>query len=97
MKLVFVSGPYRGNVAENIHKAREVAIRVWQAGHVAICPHLNTAHFDGYAPDEVWLQGDLEILRRCDAITFVDGWECSEGARAEAKLAKELGLEVILP
>ena len=98
MKVIFISGPYRAStewgVAENIQRAEQVAIRVWQLGHVAFCPHKNTAFFGGIAPDKVWLDGDLEILKRCDAIVLVPGWENSSGARAEVKLANELGLPI---
>ena len=43
----------------------------------------------------VWIQGYIEILKRCDAIALVDGWERSEGARGEYRVAQELGLDVI--
>lgn len=87
MKVGFVSGPFRGPsawaVAENVRKAERVALDVWRAGAACICPHTNTAHFDGAAPDAVWLEGDLEILRRCDFVVMGEGWEGSMGARAE--------------
>jgi len=47
-----------------------------------ICPHLNTA-FMGRGDDRQWLDGDLEILRRCDAIYMLNGWRDSAGALAE--------------
>ncbi|HQE20292.1 MAG TPA: hypothetical protein PK607_17460, partial [Aggregatilineales bacterium] len=69
--LVYVAGPYRAatvdGIRENIEAARRVARRLWQAGYPTICPHMNTAFMDGAAPDEVWLQGGLVILERCDA------------------------------
>jgi len=98
MKVIFISGPYRSDtefgVHENIQRAERVAIRVWQLGHVAFCPHKNTAYFGGIAPDSVWLDGDIEILKRCDAVCLVPGWEKSSGALAEIKLAKEIGIPV---
>ena len=33
-------------------------------------------------------------VARCDAIYMLDGWEESEGATAEHKLAEELGQEI---
>lgn len=98
MKLVFISGPYRSDTEYGVHKniqnAEAVALRVWQLGHVAFCPHKNTAYFGGIAPDSLWLEGDLEVLRRCDALCLVPGWETSSGARAEFALAIELGLPI---
>ena len=60
-----------------------------------ICPHKNTAHFGGLCNKDVYLEGDLEILSRCDAICLLKGWENSQGARQEYDLARELGLEII--
>lgn len=95
MKLVFVSGPYRGDVEGNISRAKRAAVRLWQRGYAVICPHLNTANFDGLCDDEVWLTGDLEILARCDTVYMLTNWKASEGARAEHRLAADLGKEIV--
>lgn len=91
MKLVYVAGPFRGpdhwEIAKNIRSAEALALEVWRAGAVAICPHLNTMHFQGAAPDEVWLEGDLEMLRRCDAILMTQDWKRSTGATEELRFA----------
>lgn len=96
MKVVYIAGPYRSNsisgVVQNIRNAEALAIEVWNSGAVALCPHKNTALFDGIAPDEIWLQGDMELLRRCDAIILVEGWESSSGTIAEVEYARELGI-----
>ena len=73
-------------VAENINQIRKIAIEVWQQGHVALAPHLNTEHFEAEAPnisDETWLAVTAEMLRRCDAILMSPNWKESEGAVAE--------------
>lgn len=98
MKVIYIAGPYRAStergIIENIRKAEAVAIKVWQAGHVALCPHMNTRLFGGLCPDEVWLKGDLELLRRCDGMVLVSGWECSQGVLAEIRLAEKIGISV---
>ena len=97
-KLIFVSGPYRAPTKEqieiNINNAREAAIKIWQGGDYALCPHLNSCNFDGLCDDSVWLEGDLEMLRRCDAIYMLQNHANSEGATRELELAQELGLEI---
>lgn len=99
MKVVYIAGPFRGkshwDVAQNIRRAEALALEVWRLGAAAICPHLNTAHFQDAAPDKVWLEGDLEILRRCDAIILTDNWRSSSGAVAEVQLARTLNLPVL--
>jgi hypothetical protein len=94
--LVYVAGPYRGDVDRNIEQARQVAIALWEAGHTAICPHLNTAHFeqDCCVPDQTYLSGDLDILSRCDAIVMTPDWEGSVGASAERQYAQQLRIPV---
>ena len=98
MKLVYIVGPYRAQteygVKQNIDRAEQAALFVWQHGGAAICPHKNTAFFGGYCPDKVWLEGDLEILRRCDAVYAMLGWEHSKGAYAEVNAAHRAGMPV---
>jgi len=94
MKIVYISGPYRGNFFRkclNIWRARQAALFVWRHGGVAICPHLNTAFFDGACPDSVWLEGDTEIVQRCDAIWCIKGWPHSAGALIELAVAYAAG------
>lgn len=92
--MIYVAGPYRADtergVLENIRSAESVAIEVWQAGYVALTPHLNTRLFGGLCPDSVWLQGALELLRRCDGMILVLGWESSSGTLAEIEEAKRI-------
>ena len=94
MEVVFLSGQYRGNVEDNITHAERASKSLWQQGYIVICPHLNTARFDGICPDETWLKGYLEILRRCDSIYMLKGWDESVGAIAELKLAKQMGKRI---
>jgi hypothetical protein len=48
----------------------------------------------GAADDSLWLEGDLEMMRRCDAVICTDDWQRSEGARNEVGEAKRLGIPV---
>jgi nucleoside 2-deoxyribosyltransferase len=96
--VVYVAGPYRNpsnwEIHRNIFVAETLAFEVWKAGMCALSPHLNTAHFQYALPDEVWLQGDLEMLRRCDALIVTMGWENSAGTRAEVAFAKSHDIPV---
>jgi hypothetical protein len=98
MKLIYIVGPYRASgqwqIFQNIRRAEAFALQVWQMGAACICPHKNTEYFNGAAPDSVWLDGDLEMVRRCDAILCVPGWEASSGSLGEVALAKQLGLPI---
>ena len=99
MKLAFISGPYRADseweVLQNIRKAEKYAGKYWKLGYAVICPHKNTAFMGGLCPDETWLKGDLEILKRCDVIVMIPGSANSIGACDELDLALEMGIQVI--
>jgi hypothetical protein len=98
MRVIFVSGPFRAATAweieQNVRRAETLALEVWRAGFAAICPHTNTRFFDGAAPDRLWLDGDIEILRRCDALILVPGWERSSGSVHEVAVANDLAIPV---
>ncbi|HPQ72175.1 MAG TPA: DUF4406 domain-containing protein [bacterium] len=98
MKLAYVAGPYRGrthnDVAQNIAAAREVAAHLWSLGYAVICPHLNSAFMSGVAPEETFLRGGLEMVRRCDLIVLVDGWAGSQGTALEIEEARAHGIPI---
>jgi hypothetical protein len=99
MKLAYIAGPYRANseygVLSNIRKAEQYALKYWQKGYAVICPHKNTALFGGSLPESAWLEGDLEILRRCDVVVMIPGWRASTGAVQEFTLASDLRMEIV--
>ena len=98
IKIIYVAGRYRASswngVWDNIMHSRTEARKLWLDGWAVISPHANTIFMDGDDTDGVFLKGDLEILRRCDAIYMLKGWDTSIGATAELVLAQDLGLEV---
>ncbi len=55
-------------------------------GEAPVC-HMHSA--DGF-----WLDGTLELMRRCDAVLLVPGWESSSGTRAEIEEALALKMQV---
>ncbi len=87
MRVAYVAGRYRAptvrGIVENIRRAEEVALELWKLGFAVICPHANSALFDGACDDSVWLAGSLELMRRSDLVVLVPGWEDSAGTLAE--------------
>ena len=99
MKIIYVSGPYRAPTEQlrfqNILNARDAAVKLWQKGWAVICPHLNTMHMGGImGNDEIFLDGDVEIVKRCDAIFMLKGFENSEGACKEIEVAYERNITI---
>lgn len=102
MKVIYVAGPYRSKlgmyyVERNIRKAADAALYVWRNGGVAHCPHMNTKFFDGAfgLKANIWIKGDLEIVRRCDAIWLIKDWENSKGAYREYKQALKYRISIL--
>jgi hypothetical protein len=100
MEVVYIAGPYHSKtvygILENIRKAEAVALKYWRLGYAVICPHKNTALFDGSCEDSVWLEGDIELLKRSDIVVMMEGWENSSGAVVEYNLAQALGKKIII-
>jgi len=99
MKVIYIAGPYNApteyGVLRNILEARILALQVWQSGGVALCPHSNTAFFGGACPEMVWLDGYIELLRRCDALYVTHRWQESAGAVAEVAFARANDIPVL--
>jgi len=99
MELIYVAGKYRGKsvyeITENIELARKHSASLWKQGFAVICPHMNTSLFDGLMPDETFLEGTMEMLKRCDTIYMLPNWEQSKGALIELEYAIEHGLKVM--
>ncbi|MCR4375659.1 MAG: nucleoside 2-deoxyribosyltransferase [Acidobacteria bacterium] len=97
-RVVYVGGPFRApdhwGIAVNVRAAETLALEVWRLGATALCPHLNSAHFQDTLPDRVWLEGDLELLSRCDALLLVSDWEASQGTQTERQFALNRGIPV---
>jgi hypothetical protein len=98
MLVGYVAGPYRSQtewgLVYNIRMSEEWALYGWSQGCAMISPHKNTAHFGGAMglEDTIWLDGDLEIIRRCDFVFLVPGWERSSGTLAEIEFAKKFDI-----
>ena len=98
-KLIYVSGAYSSPdkrvVEENIKNHRETALRIWEIGYTAISPVMNTAYFekDNLKYDDI-IEGDLEILSRCDAIFLIRGWHHSNGAEIEYRYASDHNMPI---
>lgn len=101
-KLIYIAGPYRSSseygVLRNIQRAQEAAAEVWKLGLYALCPHANSAFFGGITSDEQFLDGGLEMLRRCDAVYLVPidavRYNRSKGTLAEVAEAERLDIPI---
>jgi hypothetical protein len=94
--LVYVAGPFsgadRGAVEANIRRAALRGVEVAKLGACPIVPHSNTSlpEYEHVQPYSFWISATLEMMRRCDALLTVDGWELSSGARGEVNAMNDM-------
>lgn len=103
MKLIYVAGKYNdisySKIEDNIRKAERASIKLIQNGWAVITPHKNTAHYEIYESilnidNDFWIEMDLEILKRCDAIFFLFNWIDSIGCKKELLFAEENNIKI---
>lgn len=100
--VIYVAGPYSAasakQISENVRRAELVGQEIMRRGHVALCPHTMTHDWDIGTGLEYqdFLRCDLELLRRCDAICMVEGWEMSKGSVGEWRDAQQCGLRMFM-
>lgn len=98
-KLLYVAGAYSGNTTENIKKAEEVSINLIRNGFHVVTPHKNTSGYEKYEDETItyktWINMDLDILSRCDAIYVMQNSHNSNGTKKEIEHAKKLNMPII--
>lgn len=88
---IYISGPMAGieGYEKNFKAAEE---KMKEAGHEVV----NPAEIDGEGMDrEEILDMDLKLLRECDAICMLKGWQQSCGANREYGFALADGMGVM--
>ncbi len=95
---IYVAGPMSGLPEFNFpmfQKAVDV-LREADPDWEVISPHELDVVWGSQEKKWTWrryMERDLAILIHCDAIALLPGWITSKGARLEAHVARELGLE----
>lgn len=91
--VVYVAGPFRAPTAweieQNVRAAESWGMKIAELDAMPLIPHANTRYSQDHRPDQFWIEGTLELLRRCDLLFLIPGWENSEGARGEQLEARD--------
>lgn len=101
MKIIYVAGPCMGKtISETRANIRRADIYgeaiVKECKFMPFVPHVNTVFYDGLADDKFFFEGNMEFLRRCDAVFFIPGWEESAEACAGKEEAEKIGLPIFM-
>ena len=98
MKVVYIAGPFRAatswGIEQNVRAAEAVALEVAKLGAMPMCPHKNTQHFHGLLTAQFWIDGTLELMRRCDAVMLVGDWRSSSGTMGEMDEAARIKIPI---
>lgn len=107
MSLVYVCGPITLGGAElraemltpRIETAELVAAALMRLGHAPVFSHPICRHQAALdsIPQEDAMEVCLEMLRACEAIAYLEGWEASGGCQRERGHAEGYGLPSMDP
>jgi len=98
--LIYLATPIRPKngktLEENVQYAKFLALELWEKGYTVFCPAANSdlpvALADMAVEADRWINGDIEILARCDALVVSPGWESSDGVKGEIAYAEMYGI-----
>ena len=95
--LIYIAGPYtRPDPVRNTHRVVKIANALMRLHVTPIVPHLSMLwHLVRPKPYKFWLEYDLQLLARADAVLCVPG--PSEGANVEVTHARQLRIPVLHP
>lgn len=91
---IYIAAPYtKGDVAQNVRGAIEVADKLLERGHYPYVPHLTHFwHFISPKSWGLWLDIDRIWIAQCEALLRLPGE--SVGADNEVAYAKAIGIPI---
>jgi hypothetical protein len=94
MKLIYVaaalSTPDKVERKLHVQAARHAGFKIAKLGFYPVMPTVNTDGFENIRDSDFWYDATLELMRRCDAVYVVDGWQDSKGVIGEIAEAIKL-------
>lgn len=97
-KRVFICSPFRGEIEDNVKRAKECCRSAIFADVVPIAPHIYFTQFlDDTACEEreLGIACGLELLDLCDEVWVYNENGITEGMREEIEYAKQKGIPLI--
>lgn len=96
---LYIAGPMTGLLDNNYPAFHAAAERLRAAGYAVENPAENTPpdpnHFNGGTWVQ-WMRLALRQMLTCDGVALLSGWHQSQGAKIEARTARDVGLPVMM-
>lgn len=99
MKVIYLAGPLSALTERerqaNLKYAIDAAFKLRRLGFAVISPHEQGFCGPHALSYEGWMKHGLNLLKLCNAIYLLPGWEASPGTLRELRVAQILGIEVV--
>lgn len=94
MSSIYISGQITGT-DDYMERFAEAEKQLTERGYTVINPAKINANLPENTPYKRYIDISLELLRGCDSIYMLDGWEESKGARLEYYYAETMGYKIL--
>lgn len=94
--VIYISGPITGHAPAICEKRfSEAREELEKKGHFAVSPWHISKHLPINFTHEDYMEIDMDILAKCDAVLMLDGWTRSVGCRMEQRFMVMNGLKKV--
>ncbi len=93
-KIAYISGPMRGKAGFNYEAFNMVAHCLRNCRYIVINPADNFGGISSYQ-HKTYMRHDFHHVLQSDLIVVLDGWEQSEGAKAEVLVGQQIGIPIL--
>jgi len=96
MKKIFVCSKLKGDINNNIERAKEYCRNITLNGNIPIAPHIYFTQFldeSNKKERNIGILMGIELLKDCDELWVFDK-DISEGMQKEIDIAKKLNIKI---
>lgn len=88
---LYISAPITGQEATAEQRFAEAEAELISLGHIPLNPYRENKGFTNWGDA---ILSDLRLLKHCDGLVQLEGWEHSRGCRIEADFASGINIPI---